>query len=559
MHRGGADSKMKKFPRIIDYLEVHDKPVFNMLSRLSMQGALNPRRGGAITFLVPDSEYVKAINKIIDGANPEEATNIVSALILTIHLPDIAAFNKYQKDIPNQLGKKLVVKSITGKGVEVDNGTLSLDDKFQPFNHVGGVPRNNMAVWKLKGKINTDTPKATYEHGKEAKKGAKRGGNDLPQTTPLAQLRTRLQLAKVAFVREGPANGVVGEQCPLHQANCRLVRGFMKDQVMYKDELCMAHCLLTCEPTIDFFLLFCNPHMFSPDRVMQAYNASADLPGNTVKDFCDGKQCEDGSGAVFLSKDGCADFCSALSKVVEDLLATSNTTNIAARVKKLYDAADMRNRLVSPISDQVMLKDKPIYPEALARVFSTSPGLHELIDEVKCKVYVHLRQMVNEQKLHGKDPADPERRAFRAKAYDELFRCMDACYRSELSGGAAACYFTKSETFDAMNADPQDRSLPEAFKVFAASSMLCHHDMSVKGAGKRRRKARRGGGDDDEDEEVDADDVSEAQEEVSQLARETGDNSSGDSAVEVLISQVRLLSPSEQNKVAEALSRKRDD
>lgn len=558
MHHGGADSKMKKFPRIIDYLEVHEKGVYALLNRLSMTNALNPRRGGAITFLVPDAEYVKALNKIVEGANPEEATNIISALILTIHLPDIAAFNKYQKDIPNMLGKKLVVKSITAKGVEIDNGTLSLDDKFQPFSHVGGVPRNNMSVWKLKGKINTDTPKATYENGKEAKKGAKRGGAaDQAQATPLGQLRLHLQQAKVAFVREGPANGVVGEHCPLQQATCRLIRGFQKDPAMYKEELCMAHCLLTCEPTIDFVLLFCNPLMFKADRVMQAYQASADLPGNTVKDLCEMKCPADASGAVFLSKDGCADFCKALSKVVEDLLASSNTTNIVGRVKKLYEAADMRNRLVDPITDQVLLKDKPVYPESLAVAFSSNTGLHQLLDEVKSKVYVHLREMVNQQKLHGTDAADPVRRAFRAKSYHDLFTCLDACYGCELTGGCNACFFCKQETFDVMS---MDMALPEAFKVFATCCMLCHHDLSVKGAGKRRRKARRGGAADDSDEEVDGDDISEAQEEVSQLARETGDSNSGDSAVEVLISQVRLLSPGEQSKVAEALGRKaRDD
>ncbi len=552
MAHGGADSKMKKFPRIIDYLEVHEKGVYALLNRLSMTNALNPRRGGAITFLVPDAEYVKALNKIVEGPNPEEATNIISALILTIHLPDIAAFNKYQKDIPNMLGKKLVVKAITAKGVEVDNGVLTLDEKFQPFSHVGGVPRNNMSVWKLKGKINTDTPKATYENGKEAKKGAKRGGFEGQQSTPLAQLRTRLQLAKVAFVREGPANGVVGEHCPLLQANARLIRGFQKDPAMFKEELCMAHCILTCEPTIDFLLLFCNPLMFMPDRVMQAYNNSADLPGNAVVDFCGGKCQDDGSGAILLTKDGCADFCSALSKVVEDLLATSNTTNIVGRVKKLYDDADLRNRLVNPISDQVMLKDKAVYPEALSRAFSTNVGLHQLLDEIKCKVYTCLRSMVNEQKLHGKDPADPERRAFRAKSYDELFRWVDACYRGELTGGVSACFFSKQDTFEVMS---ESMALPEAFKVFATCCMLCRHDLSVKGAGKRRRKVRRGGDEDDSDEELDNNDVSEAQEEISSLARETGDSSSGDTAVEVLISQVRLLSPSEQSKVAEALSR----
>ena len=519
MYHGAADAKMKKFPSIGDYLQVKHKKVYELLENLSMENSLKPRRGGAITFLIPDDKYVTAIDKIVHGPNPEDATNIISALTLHAYLPDLAAVNKFQKDIPNGLGKKLVVKKIEGKAVEVDSGSLTVDEDFVPFAHVGGHPRGNMAVWKLKGTINLDTPKATYEFSKESagKKGAKRGGADDPASSEkLQRLITSLKIAKRNFVLNGPDAGQVGgaEPCPFAKACDRLVAAWRKDEGAFKEHLAAAQCLLSGEPTIDFYMLFCNPLVFPAERVMRAYESIPD----GADAICAGAACDlrckgavdDGSHAVLLSASGRQDYHSALSSMVVDLLK-GNTLITPKRLESLYQAADMRNRLVDPTrDDHLLLGDKDLWPLALARAFSTTKGLHQALDETSYMIYMDLKTMVKNQSAHG-DPLNPARRAYRAKCYDELFRCLEAIH-----GGWAirpATIFNQVAWFQTEN-----RALPELFRNFAMSCLLrCHCDLTVVGAGKRKgRKSRKGRGENGiDDDDSSSDDEPEEEKETS--------------------------------------------
>ena len=81
--KGGAgNKKMKKFPRIIDYLEAHHKDIYDLIDDLAMHGALTPKRGGSITFLIPDKKYIAKIRKSIESDKPEEATDMIGSLIL---------------------------------------------------------------------------------------------------------------------------------------------------------------------------------------------------------------------------------------------------------------------------------------------------------------------------------------------------------------------------------------------------------------------------------------------------------------------------------------------
>lgn len=496
---GGADAKMKKFPSIGDYLQVKHKKVYEALENLSMENSLKPRRGGAITFIIPDDKYLATIDKIIHGPNPEDATNIISALTLQAYIPDLASMNKFQKDIPNGLGKKLIIKKIEGKAVEVDSGSLTLDEDFVPFAHVGGRPRGNMAVWKLKGTLNLDTPKATYEFSKEAagKKGAKRGGADDPASSEkLQRLITSIKIAKRNFVLNGPDAGMVGgaECCPFAKACDRLVAAWRKDEGAFKEQLAAAQCLLSGEPTIDFFMLFCNPLVFPADRVIRAYES---IPDGS-ESICHGAACElrckgsvnDGSNAILLSAAGRQDYHKALSSMVVDLLK-GNTLITPKRLESLYAAADMRNRLVDPTrDDRLIMGDKDLWPVALSRAFSQHKGLHQALDETSYMIYMDLKTMVSRQDALG-DPLNPARRAYRAKCYDELFRCLESIH----AGWAIrpATIFNQVVWFQTEN-----RALPEIFRCFAMCCLMrCHCDLTIVGAGKRH-KSRKGRGEADD-------------------------------------------------------------
>lgn len=505
MYRGGADARMKKFPSIVDYLQVRHKKVYELLENLAMENSLKPRRGGAITFLIPDAKYVEAIDKIVHGPTPEDATNIISALTLHAYLPDLASMNKYQADIPNGLGKKLVIKKIEGKTVEVENGTLTLDEDFVPFSHVGGRPRDNMAVWKLKGTINLDTPKATYEFQRETsgKRGAKYGGNmvDAAASQNLESLVLRLKIAKRDFVLSGPEAGTVDgkEPCPFAKACDRLVAAWKKDEVNFREELAAAQCLLSGEPTIDFYMLFCNPLVFRPDRVMRAYNSIPDGSEN----LCAGAACDlrckgtvnDGSNALLLTAAGRESYNKALASVVADLLK-GNTSVTPARLASLYQAANTRNRLVHPVrTDRTLLDDRDIWPVALSRAFAANSDLHQALDEVCFTIYMDLKTMVKQQSIYG-DALDPKRRTFRAQCYDSLFRSLELCH-----GGWA---IKPISMFNAVwLVSSSSLALPDIFRAFAMSCLLrCNHELTVRGAGKRAksRKVRHGRGEEAESE-----------------------------------------------------------
>ena len=79
--RGGTKS-MKKYPRIIDYLQNHYKKVYDLIDDAGMHASLTPRRGGSITFLIPDDKLIAKIRKTLESDDPEKATDMILSLIL---------------------------------------------------------------------------------------------------------------------------------------------------------------------------------------------------------------------------------------------------------------------------------------------------------------------------------------------------------------------------------------------------------------------------------------------------------------------------------------------
>ncbi len=166
---GGAKKDMTKFPKIMDFLEVHHKDVYDIICDLSLEHSLIPRRGGGITFLLPDSAYIKKIRKQTDGDDPEEATDMIYSLIISDNLPDAASWREIKDDIPNLLGKKIKVHSISDSKItlnEKGNASITLCPKFKSFSRSGHSKRNNMSVWNLSGEIdyhNAETSTRAFE------------------------------------------------------------------------------------------------------------------------------------------------------------------------------------------------------------------------------------------------------------------------------------------------------------------------------------------------------------------------------------------------------------
>lgn len=158
---------MQKFPKIISYLEYFRPDVFDLFNSLGMQGDLNPKQKGSITFLCPDAELTKQIKQVIEGETPEDATDMLASLILTELYTSPSSM--VDGGVKTHLGRLLPVKRIGSKDVTLANGAVispTIDPPFVPFARKGAVKRDNMAIWQYSGPM---WDYANAEHADNAK------------------------------------------------------------------------------------------------------------------------------------------------------------------------------------------------------------------------------------------------------------------------------------------------------------------------------------------------------------------------------------------------------
>lgn len=145
---------MQKFPKIISYLEVHRPDVFELFDLLGMHADLNPKNGGSITFLCPSAKLTEKIKEVINGPEPENATDMIGALILTdLYL---TSSDMIDVEVRTHTGKVLPVKRIGSSEVVLNNNAVlrtNVDPPFIPFDRKGTVKRKNMSVWNYEGEM----------------------------------------------------------------------------------------------------------------------------------------------------------------------------------------------------------------------------------------------------------------------------------------------------------------------------------------------------------------------------------------------------------------------
>jgi hypothetical protein len=132
-----------------------------------MFGALNPKRGGGITLLLPSKEVQEEIDAEV-GKDAKNAVDLIKSLILKTYIPSINDFND---NVVNLIGMKLPVKKVSSNTVELINDgkiTEQTSSKFTPL----FTERINIACYKLEGKIPvSDIPAETtgkYEGGRDS-------------------------------------------------------------------------------------------------------------------------------------------------------------------------------------------------------------------------------------------------------------------------------------------------------------------------------------------------------------------------------------------------------
>lgn len=386
--KGGKKDKLKKFPRILDYLEVHYPNVYELIDDLACQGNLTPHRGGSITFLIPDSDYIKEIKKIAESDNPEKATDMIDSLILLDLFEKPADFADKKDNISTLLGTRLMVKSISPNKVVIEDGEITPDKNFKPFERHGNAKRGNMSVWHLTGRVKYEgaPPAAPKKPGKKgsAQSHPVHGGNE----TKLRELRMRILQEKVKCLLQDLKSADGHKYCPLLNAVTRLIRVFGDaNDPTFWEEYKKAKCLLTMCPTIDFYLLFYNPLVFPYDKVCAAYDKGVDQANNvdTYRNFCNDYSSVPLGGDTALALTSAGINTLGMERDAVRLQITDKLSiHSAAKMTEVYKTLDNSNTLNGK---------GPVYPASLAGIFSSNSGLHLLIDEFCHLVYLGLQDV----------------------------------------------------------------------------------------------------------------------------------------------------------------------
>jgi hypothetical protein len=391
---GGKVEKLKKFTHIVKYVKATKPDLYEVIKDLGLKGNFTPPREGGLTFLMPDDKTVKEIVSLAYGDDVEKAIDIILAHILYGLFVKPTDF-KRKDDIGTKCGTKLLVKNVSAKDVEIDNGTLVLDEKFKTLTRFGKHDRNNIAVWQLKGTVKYEGVEQAKRSARPSRKGpgaalfdaAVEGGDDSAANGSLRDTRNKILADKavaLATTAQGPDSGKL---CPLLNAVCRVLRVWSESAARagtttYADEYRAAKCIITLCPLIDFFYIFNNPLVFSAEAVLSAYKAGVDQDNNVTfyKQFCSdySNPALAHNTALMLSQSGMLRAQSARDHLREVILGRIAGKTTPGAMADAYKTLDSKNK----IGDEI-----EIYPDWLGSKFNANPGLHLLLDEFAMLAY----------------------------------------------------------------------------------------------------------------------------------------------------------------------------
>jgi hypothetical protein len=248
------EKKLKKYPSIFVYLESNHPEIAELVETLALQNNFVPRRGGGITFLVPDSEYVKKIQEIASSDNPEAATDMIQCLLIPLLLETVQDWRDNSDDIPTLLaGKRLEVKSVGERGVVLKNDSvITPNEVFKPFTRSGTAERANMAVWNLRGNVSVvDT----------ANKQKRRAGPRVPKTRNNAADDMSIR-SFVDEVIKRELSSMRGKN-PVRSVKMTVLCNYVRYLVQHQSEEHLEYFKLVCDPLAAggieaaFYLVFC--------------------------------------------------------------------------------------------------------------------------------------------------------------------------------------------------------------------------------------------------------------------------------------------------------------
>lgn len=367
---GGTIAKvkkgMKKFARIIDYLQVYHEDLAATIEALALQNSFVPRRGGGITFLVPSAAVVAEIRAKTESDDPEVATDMIQSLIIPMLLEEVGDWREDSDDIPNLLGRRIEVGSIGTDRVKLKNGSVVTKNlEFKPLARSGTSDRANMAVWNVSGMVAMDGPATGRKPGVAVKKRTPKSRNNAQDDA------TVRAFVKSVEKREMKAMG--SKEAVVASVKLAVLCNYVSYLVRHQSEL-------EFKEHLDYFGQVCDPL------------ACGGIEAAFYLVFC----CRDSPGQDGIRRIGLHD-TSTLAKIIGD-----GTVNLFSNVDKPLDVLgdackgravniDLQNEIqritqsirARTVDDVVKLYEKYSVNTYAGTRFRMIPGLKLLVDEFK--------------------------------------------------------------------------------------------------------------------------------------------------------------------------------
>ncbi len=149
VYSGAKPEKERRFPSLISYIREKNDAFYNLLITTGTLSYLENNGGWrGMTLLMPSKAHIDSTLSLFENWDYEEAMPRIKALFVRAYLPNAAAWEEQKADIPNALGKKVVVEAIaTGKAPQVTlkgGAVLTLNKEYVPIS-------SKTAIWDMDG------------------------------------------------------------------------------------------------------------------------------------------------------------------------------------------------------------------------------------------------------------------------------------------------------------------------------------------------------------------------------------------------------------------------
>lgn len=357
---------MKKFPRIVDYIQAEHPDLGGIIDDLALQNSFVPRRAGGITFLVPNAKYTADIRARADGDEPEIATDMIQSLILPVLLEEVSDWKDYSDDVPNLLGKRVDVASVGVDKIILRNGSIITRNKvFKPFTRSGASERANMAVWDLNGFIDLEAPVSARKSGALKRKPIKTRDSQQDDATIRRFVKIVESREKVAMktrgdhVRSTKLNVLCNVWLYLQDHAAELE---FKEMIDYFREICDLTACGGIEAA--FYLLWCCRDAAGVDNVRRV---------GLFDSVSLAKIIQDSTVDLFTNCDKPLALLATVSTASGDADLTENITNMtqSVRARSIDDVVKLYDSRVAEMTGYCGAR------------YKSAPGLKLLVDEFK--------------------------------------------------------------------------------------------------------------------------------------------------------------------------------